>query len=244
MNSSHRSAHALAPRAALLIGLASLLSPTVHAAKAAPEECHVVQVVEGDPEPEGACAIQIVPRRPSVNGITMDSGVQDGVAEGPADGLQEGVKEGMADGAKNASSSDSDTDEGEAPTVVLTDNPDRVAVSDWEHVDVKNMPGIFYDRANVKTLSTWPRIKMATLLWKYPESQRTADGTPYASASEAVTMDCTRHTYSVKYTQLYSDKNGQRLLRRVPAFASHTPTPVDTVRRALYSRVCTVAKKR
>ncbi|WP_445658910.1 surface-adhesin E family protein [Achromobacter sp. NCFB-sbj8-Ac1-l] len=181
-----------ARHAHLTLVLALLAGPAWAQAAEPADVCKAVTVRQGDPIPDNACAVNIVPRTPGVEGIGFGSG----------------------------------------PT--------------WQPVDSQAMPGVFYDSESIAALSERPLVMRVTVAWFYAQPRVSeANGQPYGSVTQPVTLNCSNNTYTVTETQHYAGPNANGgLVESIPvAGIVNAPVARDPVQRKLREVVCPAGGK-
>src|SRR5690349_18319553 len=68
----------------------------------------------------------------------------------------------------------------------------------WVPVDPQAMPGVFYDSHSIRAVSENPAVRAVTVGWFYAQPRISeANGQPYGSVTQPVTMNCSANTYTV-----------------------------------------------
>lgn len=126
------------------------------------------------------------------------------------------------------------------PGGVLFDGPE------WVPVDPQAMPGVFYDSASIKPTSERPPVMAVTVAWFYAQPRVSeANGQPYRSVTQPVTLNCGNNTYTVDHTLHYTGENATgTLVESLPtAGIRNAPVAQDPVQRKLRGLICPAGAK-
>ena len=107
------------------------------------------------------------------------------------------------------------------------------------------MPGVFYDRDSIVQLTERPLVMLATVAWFYAQPRVSeANGQPYGSVTQPVTINCSNNTYTITETQHYAgpDATGELVESLPVAGISNAPVARDPVQRQLRSVICPAGK--
>ncbi|MGS1107404.1 surface-adhesin E family protein [Achromobacter anxifer] len=112
---------------------------------------------------------------------------------------------------------------------------------DWVPVDPQAMPGVFYDSASIKVVSERPAVMAVNVAWFYAQPKiSAANGQPYRSVAQPVTMNCTANTYTVSQVVHYAGENatGPIVESLPPPGIRNAPIAQDPVQRKLREVMC------
>lgn len=112
---------------------------------------------------------------------------------------------------------------------------------DWVPVDPQAMPGVFYDSASVKVISERPAVMAVNVAWFYAQPRMSeANGQPYRSVAQPVTMNCSANTYTVNQIVHYAGENATgHIVESLPsANIRNAPVAQDPVQRTLRGVIC------
>jgi len=115
------------------------------------------------------------------------------------------------------------------------------AEPDWLPVDPQAMPGVFYDSASIKVVSERPAVMALNVAWFYAQPKiSAANGQPYRSVTQPVTMNCTAGTYTVSQVVHHAGENatGPIVESLPPPGIRNAPIAQDPVQRKLREMVC------
>lgn len=119
-------------------------------------------------------------------------------------------------------------------------------VPNWVPVDPQAMPGVFYDRNSIRPVSERPPVMAATVAWFYAQPRVSeANGQPYGSVTQPVTLNCSANTYTVTEVQHHAGNNATgALVESIPvAGIRDAPVTRDPVQRRLRELICPSAGK-
>ncbi|CAB3900936.1 MULTISPECIES: surface-adhesin E family protein [Achromobacter] len=111
----------------------------------------------------------------------------------------------------------------------------------WQPLAPQSMPGVFYDRDSIVQLTERPLVMLATVAWFYAQPRVSeANGQPYGSVTQPVTINCTNNTYTITATQHYAgpDATGELVESLPVAGISNAPVARDPVQRKLRALIC------
>ena len=115
----------------------------------------------------------------------------------------------------------------------------------WQPLAPQSMPGVFYDRDSIVQLTERPLVMLATVAWFYAQPRVSeANGQPYGSVTQPVTLNCSNNTYTITETQHYAgpDATGELVESLPVAGISNAPVARDPVQRQLRSVICPAGK--
>ena len=115
------------------------------------------------------------------------------------------------------------------------------AAADWLPLDPQAMPGVFYDSASIKVVSERPAVMAVNVAWFYAQPKiSAANGQPYRSVTQPVTMNCTAGTYTVSQVVHHAGENatGPVVESLPPPSIRNAPIAQDPVQRKLREMVC------
>ncbi|CAB3636831.1 MULTISPECIES: surface-adhesin E family protein [Achromobacter] len=120
------------------------------------------------------------------------------------------------------------------------------AAAAWLPLDPQAMPGVFYDSASIKVVSERPAVMAVNVAWFYAQPKiSAANGQPYRSVIQPVTMNCTAGTYTVSQVVHHAGENatGPIVESLPPPGIRNAPIAQDPVQRKLREIVCPVNGK-
>ncbi|KRC68225.1 hypothetical protein D3C87_927820 [compost metagenome] len=116
-----------------------------------------------------------------------------------------------------------------------------LAVPNWVPVDPQAMPGVFYDSNSIQPVSERPPVMAATVAWFYAQPRVSeANGQPYGSVAQPVTLNCSANTYTVTEVQHYAGNDATgAIVESIPvAGIRNAPVTRDPVQRRLRELIC------
>ncbi|MFD4840014.1 surface-adhesin E family protein [Achromobacter sp. NPDC058515] len=117
----------------------------------------------------------------------------------------------------------------------------QAAAPDWVPVDPQAMPGVFYDNSSIQPVSVRPAVMAVTVAWFYAQPRVSeANGQPYGSVVQPVTLNCSANTYTVTEVQHYAGNDATgAVVESIPvAGISNAPVTRDPVQRKLRELIC------
>ncbi|QVQ28516.1 surface-adhesin E family protein [Achromobacter deleyi] len=111
----------------------------------------------------------------------------------------------------------------------------------WVPVDPQSMPGVFYDSNSIQALSERPPVMAATVAWFYAQPRVSeANGQPYGSVAQPITLNCSANTYTVTEVQHYAGNDATgAIVESIPvAGIRNAPVTRDPVQRRLRELIC------
>lgn len=119
--------------------------------------------------------------------------------------------------------------------------------SDWVPVDPQAMPGVFYDLNSIQPVSDRPLVVAVTVAWFYAQPRVSeANGQPYGSVVQPVTLNCSAETYTVTEVRHHAGTNATGpIVESIPvAGIRNAPVARDPVQRRLRELICLSGGKR
>ncbi len=111
----------------------------------------------------------------------------------------------------------------------------------WVPVDPQTMPGVFYDSHSIRTVSESPTVMAVTVAWFYAQPRVSeANGQPYGSVTQPVTLNCGANTYTVTEVLHHAGNDATgAIVESIPvAGIRNAPVTRDPVQRRLRDLVC------
>lgn len=111
----------------------------------------------------------------------------------------------------------------------------------WVPVDPQAMPGVFYDSHSIRAVSENPAVRAVTVAWFYAQPRISeANGQPYGSVTQPVTMNCSANTYTVTQVLHHTGNDATgAIVESIPvAGIRNAPVTRDPVQRRLRDLVC------
>ncbi len=116
----------------------------------------------------------------------------------------------------------------------------------WLPVDPQAMPGVFYDEHSIQPVSERPPVMGVTVAWFYAQPRMSeANGQPYGSVTQPVTLNCSADTYTVTEVRHHAGNNATgAIVESLPvAGIRNAPVTRDPVQRRLRDLICPVDGK-
>jgi len=111
----------------------------------------------------------------------------------------------------------------------------------WVPVDPQAMPGVFYDTHSVRAVSDNPTVMAVTVAWFYAQPRISeANGQPYGSVTQPVTLNCAANTYTVTQVLHHAGNDATgAIVESIPvAGIRNAPVTRDPVQRRLRDLIC------
>jgi len=118
---------------------------------------------------------------------------------------------------------------------------DPAWVPAWVPVDPQTMPGVFYDSKSIRPVSESPAVRAVTVAWFYAQPRISeANGQPYGSVTQPVTLNCAADTYTVTEVLHHAGNDATgAIVESIPvAGIRNAPVTRDPVQRRLRDLVC------